>query len=295
MNNLKILLVGANGQLGKEFQSVLNKMRSDIGEIPNNYKNAKVDVIDYPELDVTDRKAVFEKISGGYDFVINCSAYTAVDKAEDDFEACYKVNTIGPFNLACACKEYDSTLIHFSTDYVFGGDGKEPYNEYDVCLPKTVYGKTKIEGEKYIRENCNKYFIFRTAWLYGEFANNFVYKMIELSKTKPFLTVVDDQKGTPTNANDLVHVVLNVILTEEYGLYHATGEGECTWYDFTKKIFEYSGIVTEVKPVKSEEFKSRAERPKYSVLNNLHLKSINKNYMRAWEVALLNFIEKVKK
>lgn len=286
---LKILIVGAKGQLGQEFTDSLAKGYTDIGKIDDVFAGACVDAFDIDKLDILNKQNLDDVLKNGYDFCINCSAYTAVDKAEDDVENCYKVNVLGVQNLAFACKTYGTTLVHFSTDYVYQGNSNIPLNETDQTLPVTVYGKTKLAGENYIRDICEKYYIFRTSWLYGQFGNNFVYKMLELSKKMDKLTVVNDQIGTPTNANDLVYNTLKVIQSGYYGLYNCTGEGQCSWYDFACEILKINKIHTPVLPVSSSAFNSRAVRPAFSVLDNLALKSIGMNYMRDWKESLHSF------
>ena len=197
------------------------------------------------------------------DFIINCAAYTAVDKAEEQPEIAYKINAIGPKNLAMVANENNVTLIHISTDYVFGGNKpvEQDYSEDDEKAPQAVYGTTKLAGEKLIEENCSQYYIFRTAWLYGE-GNNFVRTMIKLSKEHTEVSVVNDQHGSPTYAVDLASIIHQAILKKiPYGIYHATNIGFTTWYDFTRKIYEIKNINCKVKPVTTEEFPRPAKRP----------------------------------
>lgn len=286
---LKILIVGAKGQLGQEFVNSFRLGYCDIGKIDGKFLNAQIDAFDVDNLNILDRQNLDTVMQNNYDYCINCSAYTAVDKAEDDIQNCYKVNVLGVQNLAFACQKYKTTLVHFSTDYVYEGNSNTPLNETDETSPITVYGKTKLAGENYIREICEKYYIFRTSWLYGKNGNNFVYKMLELSQKLDKLKVVDDQIGTPTNANDLVYNTLAVITTGYYGLYNCTGEGQCSWFDFASEILKLNDIHIPIGPVSSEAFSSRATRPAYSVLDNLALKSIGMNYMRPWQEALVSF------
>lgn len=294
MKSVKILLIGAQGQLGQEFQHALGDGKTYLGPIPQLFNNCDITCADIEQLDVTDETQVNTEISKGYDFVINCSAYTAVDKAESDCDNCNKVNALAPLYLAAACKKFNATLVHFSTDYVYGGNKTVPYRENDECLPNTVYGKTKLQGERNLIQNCDKYFIFRTAWLYGKYGNNFVYKMLQLAENHPQINVVNDQYGTPTYASDLVHVALNVMATTHYGTYNCSGEGQCTWYQFALEIFRLMHVDVTVKPVSSEQFPSAAKRPKYSVMENNALNRLNMNYMSDWKCALSQFINTIK-
>ena len=232
--------------------------------VRKEFKDEELILTDVAELDITDlekvKKFTEEKKP---DLIINCAAYTAVDKAEEQKELAYKINAIGPKNLAIAAKENDAVLIHISTDYVFGGDKpvEEDYSEDDEKNPQAVYGITKLEGEKFIEENCSKYYIFRTAWLYGE-GNNFVRTMIELSKNHDEVSVVNDQHGSPTYAVDLASIIHQAIEKQiPYGIYNATNVGYTTWYDFTRKIYELKDINCKVKPVTTEEFPRPAKRP----------------------------------
>lgn len=289
---MKILITGANGQLGQELQYLLKNMKADIGQVDEVYRNADIKPLDSKELDITDFQKVKDCVSEFKpEIIINCAAFTNVDKCESDREMSLKVNAIGPQNLAIAAEEISAKLIHVSTDYVFGGDYKEPLTEYDLTSPNTVYGKTKLLGEAYIREQCSKYFIVRTAWLYGRFGKNFVYTIMNAAKEKGYLEVVDDQTGCPTNAEDLAYHILEIALTREYGIYHCTGEGQCTWYDFAKKIVEFSEIECVVKPITSENLNRPAKRPSFSALENMMLNLKNMNKMRNWEKALKEFIE----
>ncbi len=295
---MKIMITGSKGQLGNELQSILKTGSSDIGKIDPAYDNCDVFAVDVDVLDITDSAAVDKFFSDNRpDLVINCAAMTNVDGCEKALETAMAVNALGPRNLALSSEKYGAKFVHVSTDYVFGGDGTVPYCEWDVPAPNTVYGKSKLLGEQYVRENSTKYFIFRTAWLYGLVGKNFVKTMRMLGSTKDEINVVCDQRGNPTNANDLAHHILKAALTEQYGVYHCTGEGECSWYDFTVKIMELSGLKCKVNPVTTEEYAKlvpgAAPRPAFSSLNNLMLKTTVGNEMREWVPALEDYIKKL--
>lgn len=258
---MKILITGANGMLAK---AVINQFKD----------NNELILTDVSELDITNETKTNEFIKNiKPDYIINCAAYTAVDKAEEDVELAEKVNSIGPRNLAIAAKENNAILIHISTDYVFNGelDISKSYIESDKIDPVTIYGKTKAAGENSIIENCNNYYIFRTAWLYGD-GNNFVRTMIKLGKEKEEVNVVCDQHGSPTYTVDLASIINQVIKKKlPYGIYHSTNEGFTTWYDFTKKIYEMAKLSCKVNPVTSEEFIRPAKRPKNSKMSKSKL------------------------
>lgn len=293
---MKILITGAKGQLGNELISIINSGKSEIGDISRYVKKYEVIALDVDKLDITNLSQVKEVVRiENPDVIINCAAATNVDGCETDKEFAFKVNTLGSRNLAIAAEENDSKLVQVSTDYVFSGSTQEtPFTEFDLTSPYSVYGKTKLEGEKFVRELCSKYFIVRTAWLYGYVGHNFVYTMRKLGQERDKLTVVNDQTGNPTNANDLAHHILKLIETEEYGIYHCTGNGECTWYDFAKKIIELSNIDCEVIPCTSEQFKTVAKRPEYSSLDNMMLRCTVGDEMRNWEDAIESFINNLK-
>lgn len=257
---MKILITGANGMLAKAVKEEL--------------KENELVCTDVEELDITNLDAVrlyTKKVKP--DYIINCAAYTAVDKAEEQEKLVYKINAIGPKNLAIAAQENDALLVHISTDYVFGGekDVSEDYSEDDEKNPQAVYGKTKLAGEKFIEENCKKFYIFRTAWLYGE-GQNFVRTMINLSKEHGEVKVVNDQHGSPTYAVDLASIIHQAMEKQiPFGIYNSTNIGYTTWYDFTKMIYDLEGINCKVTPVTSEEFKSAAKRPKNSQMSKSKL------------------------
>ncbi len=257
-------------------------------------ENNELICTDVEDLDITDEQKTIEFVNNlKPEYIINCAAYTAVDKAEDDKVLAEKVNSIGPKNLAKASKIADCTLIHISTDYVFDGekDVNESYKEDEKIGPVTVYGETKANGEKNIRENCDKYYIFRTAWLYGE-GNNFVRTMLKLGKEKEEINVVADQHGSPTYAVDLASIISQAIDKKiPYGIYHTTNQGFTTWYEFTKEIFEYAGINCKVNPVTSEEFVRPAKRPKNSKLSKDKILSLGIK-IPEYKDALKRYIEK---
>lgn len=292
---MNILITGAKGQLGSEIIEILKSLKSDIGDINVAYKDCNIISVDVDALDITDFKCVNEFILNNKpDIIINCAAMTNVDACETNLEAAMKVNAIGPRNLAFAARNINAKLVHVSTDYVFEGTGSIPYCEWDICNPKSVYGKSKLLGEKYVLEQNPKSFIIRTSWLYGMNGNNFVKTMLKLLEEKSEIKVVYDQRGNPTNANDLAYHILKVALTDEYGVYHCTGNGECSWFEFTKEIKKLSGLNCEVIPCTTDEFPRPAKRPSFSSLNNLMLKSTVGDDMRDWKVALEQFILKLK-
>lgn len=292
--NMRLLITGGKGQLGCQLKSIIERQGSDIGKLDENFINVECKFIDYEELDISNYSDVLSYVSTfSPDSIINCAAYTNVDGCENDTDTAFKVNAIGPRNLAIACEKNGIKLIHISTDYVFSGKGNIPFKEYDIPQPVSVYGKTKLLGEQYVREHCSRYFIVRTAWLYGEWGKNFVYAIMKAAKEKRHLEVVDDQKGNPTYAEDLAYHILYIILTEEYGIYHCTGIGECSWYDFACKIVEYCGIDCTVIPTTSDKINRVAKRPSYSSLDNIMIRLTIGNKMRPWQEALQSFISKM--
>lgn len=291
---MKILITGCNGQLGGELCRIIESDRSEIGSIPAQISGAQVIPVDVGELDITDTAAVSEFVSHqSPDVIINCAAMTNVDGCETDYETAYKVNAAGVRNLAAAAESVSAKFIHVSTDYVFAGDGSRPYVEWDLVDPQSIYGASKALGEKYALAFCRRTFIVRTSWLYGYNGKNFVKTIRRIAKANSSIKVVGDQFGNPTNANDLAHHLLKLAVTEEYGIYHCTGNGECSWYDFAKKIVELSGIECNVVSCTTEEYGSVTRRPAYSSLMNLALKCSVGDEMRDWETALKEYISKV--
>ena len=297
---MKILITGSNGQLGNELQDIIKTGRAEIGVVSETIKNAEVLAVDVDKLDITNLKQVKKVLTDEKpDVVINCAAATNVDGCENNEDFAFRVNALGPRNLAMVCNEIGAKLVQVSTDYVFSGKGSTPLNESYVPAPVSSYGRTKLLGEKYVEEFCKKNFIVRTAWLYGRVGHNFVYTMMKFGKEKDAITVVNDQRGNPTNANDLAYHILRLIETEEYGVYHCTGKGECSWYDFAKRIIELSGGKCKVNSCTSEEYKTKinpnsADRPEYSSLDNMMLRNTIGDDMRNWEDAIKTFVEEVK-
>lgn len=292
---MKIVITGSKGQLGNQLIEVIKKGKSEIGTIAKIYQEAEIIGIDIDDLDITNINAVRQFMSlERPDIIINPAAYTNVDACETEEDMAYKVNAMGPRNIAIVAQEIGAKFIHISTDYVFEGNGTIAYREYDQVNPITIYGKTKLAGEDFVKYFCKKHFIVRTSWLYGYNGNNFVKTILKLANDKDEIEVVDDQRGNPTNAEDVAHHILKIALTEEYGLYHCTGRGECTWYDFAAKIVEYAGLKCKVKPTTSDKFVRPAKRPSFSSLDNMMLRLTVEDEMRYWEQALEQYINIIK-
>ena len=295
--DMNILVTGANGQLGSEMRLVASRSAdkyvfSDVVDLPG---------VDTLILDITDIDAI-RKVVRDHDIkaVVNCAAYTNVDKAEDDVALCTLLNAKAPENLAVAMKEADGLLVHVSTDYVFGGD---PYNtpctEDRKGTPTGVYGQTKLDGELAIQASGCRHIIIRTAWLYSEFGKNFVKTMLGLTATKPQLKVVFDQTGTPTYALDLAETIFDILENRKWegndGIYHYSNEGVCSWYDFTKMIAEYAGNDTcRILPCHSDEFPSKVIRPSYSVLDKTKIKKTFGISVPYWTDSLKKCINNLK-
>lgn len=287
---MKILVTGSKGQLG-----------SKIKDLSVDFQSFSFSFTDLDELDITNFNSVldffkFEKT----DIVINCAAYTAVDKAEDDYENAFKINALGPENLAKACNVHNSKFIHISTDYVFDGKEREkPYLESDFTSPQSVYGSTKLEGENLVLKNLQDAIIVRTAWLYSEYGHNFVKTMLNLAQSRTELSVVNDQVGSPTYAGDLAQAILQISMQyfeENYwksGVYHFSNLGKCTWFEFAKEIFKIKNINIKVNPVTSEEFPSKVKRPKYSVLDKEKIITTYKIDVPDWRDSLKIVLEKL--
>lgn len=244
-------------------------------------------------MDITDTKMVEEVIKGGnFNAVVHCAAWTAVDKAEDEVEACTKVNVEGTKNIANVCKELDIPMMYFSTDYVFDGQGETPWNEYDQRNPLNVYGQTKYEGELIV-EALEKYFIVRIAWVFGVNGNNFIKTMLRLGKERGAVSVVNDQIGSPTYTYDLSKLVVDMIQTDKYGIYHATNEGLCSWYEFACEIFKQAEIDVTVTPVDSNAFPAKAKRPSNSRMSKDMLDKNGFKRLPTWQDALKRYIKEI--
>ncbi|MCR5421758.1 MAG: dTDP-4-dehydrorhamnose reductase [Lachnospiraceae bacterium] len=284
----KLIITGANGQLGREINRLYE------GNTEYELINTDYNVEGIRNLDITKLDSCLELFKEIKPFaVINCAAHTAVDACEVQKDAAFKINAIGPRNLSIAATETGARVMHISTDYVFAGDGNVPYTEFDAVGPKAMYGITKLAGENFVKEFARDYYIIRTAWLYGD-GKNFVKTMLKLSENHDRITVVNDQLGSPTSAKELAKAIKYLLPTQNYGLFHGTCEGSCSWADFTKKIFELASKDTEVVPVTSEEYKAMnpqsADRPKFSVLENYMFKLTTDHKYLDWEEAIAEYI-----
>ena len=282
---MKILLTGCNGQLGNEMQLL------ETDNPQHTYFNT-----DVQELDITNREAVLQFVDNNQiDGIVNCAAYTAVDKAEDNQELCDLLNHVAPGYLAEAIERRGGWLIQISTDYVFDGTNHTPYVETDPVCPNSVYGRTKLAGEQAAQQACQRTMIIRTAWLYSTFGNNFVKTMIRLGKEKPELGVIFDQIGTPTYARDLAATIFAAINKGvNPGIYHFSNEGVISWYDFTKAIHRIAGITScHVRPLHTSEYPTPAHRPHYSVLDKTKIKQTYGIEIPYWEESLRECIERI--
>lgn len=288
----RILVTGGRGQLAQEIRAIEESGMADIGPIAEELHASEFDYIDLPELDITDTAAVDACLAqGGYDWVINCAAMTNVDGCETNREGAFAANARGPEVLAKACKAYDVKLLQISTDYVLSGTNPAPQAEDAPCNPQTVYGASKLAGEEAVRANCDEHVIVRTAWLYSGQGNNFVKTILRIAEENEFITVVDDQFGSPTYANDLAYEILKLIAEGEWGLYNCTGKGSCSWFEFAQAIVELSGIKCEVRPCTTDWLARPARRPAYSILDNKRLRNTIGDDMRPWDEALTSFME----
>lgn len=294
---MKILITGSYGQLGNELRRCLETMKAEIGPLSSVYSDAEVDYIDYDSLDISNGHAVAAWFAdhGPYDLVINCAAITNVDGCESGEAAAYKVNALGPMHLARASASCGAKLVHVSTDYVFPGTDPTPRCEDDAVCPVSAYGRTKWAGELLAVDASPRTFIVRTAWLYGYVGKNFAKTMMRLAREHGSISVVSDQVGNPTSANDLAYEILKIAETEEYGTYHCTNEGECSWFDFASAVVDAAGIPCEKEALTSAEYKKRfpasADRPAFSGLDNKHLRETVGNEMRPWREALATYME----
>ena len=278
-----ILVTGINGQLGYDVVKVLKE------------RNIECLGIDREDLDITDDKAVKEYIINlKPDCIVHCAAYTAVDMAEDNIEACTKVNVNGTEYIAKACREIDAKMIYISTDYVFDGSGNEPFEVDGKINPHSVYGKTKYKGELKVKESLDKYFIVRISWVFGVNGNNFVKTMIRLGKEKECLNVVADQIGSPTYTADLAPILCDMAVSDKYGTYHATNEGYCSWADFAQEIMKQAGLNCEINPIPTSEYPTKAVRPFNSRMSKRSLVDNGFDLMPSWRNALKRYLTEIK-
>lgn len=284
---MRVLVTGVKGQLGYDVMNELAKRGIEgVG-------------VDIEEMDITDAASVDKVITeSAVDAVIHCAAYTAVDAAEQNPEICRKVNAAGTENIAKVCKKLDIKMIYISTDYVFDGQGTRPWEPDDERSPLNVYGQTKYEGELAVENNLDKYFIVRIAWVFGVNGKNFIKTMLRVGGQYGKCSVVDDQIGSPTYTYDLAVLLVDMVLTEKYGRYHATNEGLCSWYEFACEIFKQAGMEVEVTPVSTEEYLKmypvQAKRPMNSRMSKDKLEENGFNRLPAWQDALARYLEEIK-
>jgi len=276
----KIIVTGCNGQLGR----ALNEVYAGSSEI----ECVNTDVA---ELDITDIDAVMKLAREVKPYaIVNCAAHTNVNACESQVDSAYRINAIGPRNLSIAATEMGAKLIQISTDYVFPGDGTRPYTEFDAVGPQSVYGASKLAGENFVKDFAKDYFIIRTAWLYGD-GNNFVKTMLKLAETNDTVSVVMDQVGTPTSAKELAKAIAYLLPTENYGVFHGTCEGDCSWADFAEEIFRLAGRKTQVKRITTDEYPTPAKRPAYSILDNYMLRLTTDYQFADWHDAIVEYMK----
>jgi len=277
---MKVVVTGAKGQLGTDLVDLL----SDKGHKVYGYGRE--------ELDITNFDQVHQVISNVTpDVVIHAAAYTKVDLAESEQDQAFLVNAYGTRNVAVASEAVGAKLVYVSTDYVFDGTATTPYNEFSPTNPMSVYGKSKLAGEQFVRDLHSKFFIVRTSWVYGKHGNNFVKTMLKLAQERDELKVVDDQVGSPTYTVDLAQCILDLIQTEKYGVYHVSNSGHCSWYEFAKAIFEEAGIEVKVNPCTTKDFPRPAPRPAYSVMEHMTLRLNGFTEMPNWRDSLKRYFE----
>lgn len=278
----KLIVTGADGQLGR----AINRQYADSTE----YELINTDV---GELDITniDRVMEFARDIKPY-AIVNCAAYTAVEKCEQEEDLAFRINAIGARNLSIAASETGAKLVHVSTDYVFDGNGTRPYLETDPTGPQGAYGRTKLAGENFVKEFSERHFIVRTAWLYGD-GKNFVRTMLRLSETNDKVRVVRDQVGSPTSTVELAKAIAYLLPTENYGLFHGTCEGDCSWAQFTEEIFRLAGKNTVVEAITSEEYGAAVKRPAYSILENYMFKMTTDFMFADWHDAVAEYLKDV--
>lgn len=281
----KIMITGCNGQLGRALNQLYEKETGITLINTDVFQGDHITV-----LDITDVDAVLSFVREMKpDAIINCAAHTNVDKCETDIDNAYKINAIGPRNLSIAATEAGAKLMHVSTDYVFPGNENKALTEFDAVGPVSMYGKTKLVGENFVRDFADQYFIIRTAWLYGD-GKNFVKTMLRLAEERSEVSVVKDQFGTPTSAAELARAIKYLLPTENYGLFHGTCEGSCSWADFAAEIFRLAGKNTKVNYITTEEFASPAKRPVYSILDNYMLRLTTDFTFAHWKDAIKEYM-----
>ena len=281
MSHFRVLVTGSSGQLGSEIKLMADSLMP----------NAVFFFTDFEELDVTKFRHIKEFVlSNRINAIINCAAYTAVDKAESEQEKAYLVNALAPQYLAKVAKEFNCRFMHISTDYVFDGRNYKPYVESDVPNPQSVYGKTKLEGERFIKEvNPENTIIIRTSWVYSRFGHNFVKTMLRLGAERESINVIYDQVGSPTNAKDLAEAILKIlpnIDSKEVDLFHYSNEGVCSWYDFAYAILDLAKIDCRLNPISTEDYSTPAIRPYYSIMNKNKIKNVFGISIKHWKVSL---------
>lgn len=276
---MKVLVTGVKGQLGYDVMNELKK------------RGLEAVGADIEEMDITDAESVNRFIMAAKpDAVIHCAAYTAVDAAEENEDICRRVNADGTRNIAKVCKELDCKMIYISTDYVFDGQGSRPWEPDEERHPLNVYGQTKYEGELAVQELLEKYFIVRIAWVFGVNGKNFVKTMLNLAQTHDTLTVVNDQYGSPTYTYDLARLLVDMVQTDKYGIYHATNEGICTWYEFACEIFRQANVAVKVLPVSAAEYRAKAKRPENSRMSKEKLTENGFERLPSWQDALGRYL-----
>lgn len=278
---MKVVVCGTGGMLATDVIDIFQS------------RGHEVIGLTIDDLDITDLNPVIAKMQELQpEIVFNAAAFTNVDGCETEQDLAYKVNAIGPRNLAIAADKVGAALVHISTDYVFGGIGQTPFREYDPVNPQSVYGKSKLDGEIMVRNNCRRHYIVRTAWLFGINGNNFVKTMIRLGQERDVLTVVNDQMGSPTYTRDLAEAIASLIEKPTYGTYHLTNSDECTWFEFTQEILHQAGIEgTKVEPITTEELNRPANRPRYSVLDNYMWRMDGHAPLRSYKQALAAYLQ----
>lgn len=284
----RVFITGAKGQLGHALIKLLKSNQEYLLYLTASHADS---VGNIKKLDITDEKAVISEITEfNPDIIINCAAKTAVDLCESEQEMAYNINALGPKYIAGAAAGIGAKLVHISTDYVYDGQAKAPYTEEDKPDPSSVYGRTKMEGDIFVRENCPKSFILNTSGVYGE-GKNFVRTMLKLAEEERRIRVVSDQIVTPTSAIELARAIIFLMETDSYGKYHATCEGSTNWYEFALTIFELAGIRAMVEAISTSEYPTAAKRPAYSVLDNKKLRELHGYYMKGWKEALEEYID----